>query len=53
MDFVERWFGVFPDGGTGTFEASIIFAVLISGGVLGFRRKFQTALYIRRFVRAK
>ncbi len=26
MDFIERWFGVSPDGGNGTFEALCIVA---------------------------
>jgi hypothetical protein len=47
MDFVERWLGVSPDGGSGSFEASVILAVLIVISVLVFRGKFQTARYMR------
>jgi len=47
MDFVERWLSVSPDGGSGSFEASVVLAVVIVICVLVFRRKFQTALYKR------
>jgi hypothetical protein len=26
MDFVERWFGISPDGGNGTFEMLLLLA---------------------------
>jgi hypothetical protein len=29
MDFLERWFGISPDGGSGTFEVSLVFAVVV------------------------
>jgi hypothetical protein len=29
MDWIERLFGVSPDGGDGTTEAAIVFAVVI------------------------
>ncbi|MER9526086.1 hypothetical protein NKI96_21245 [Mesorhizobium sp. M0292] len=29
MDFIERWFGVSPDGGNGTTEALYIIAGLV------------------------
>ena len=45
MDFVERWFGIAPDGGSGIFEASIIVAVLIVGCALVLRGRLQTMLY--------
>jgi hypothetical protein len=28
MDFIERWFGVFPDGGSGVLEALYVFAIV-------------------------
>jgi hypothetical protein len=31
MDWIERWFGLNPDGGNGTIEAAIIAAVVIIG----------------------
>jgi hypothetical protein len=38
MDFVERWFGIFPDGGSGTFEMSLLFlAVAAVSVILVFR----------------
>jgi hypothetical protein len=33
MDFVERWFGIFPDGGDGTFEAALVFAAAVVVGL--------------------
>jgi hypothetical protein len=29
MDFIERWFGMSPDGGNGTFEVTLVFIALI------------------------
>jgi hypothetical protein len=29
MDFIERWFGLSPDGGDGSTEALYIFAAVI------------------------
>jgi len=45
MDFVERWFAISPDGGSGVFEACLMLAVIIAGCVVVFRDKLQTALY--------
>jgi hypothetical protein len=28
MDFVERWFGFSPDGGSGTFEVALLFLLV-------------------------
>jgi hypothetical protein len=39
MDFIERWLGISLDGGSGTFEASLILALLVVGCVLLLRRK--------------
>ena len=47
MDFIERWFGIYPDGGTGALEMVylVMFAV---GGALArhwcSRRRPQSAL---------
>ncbi len=41
MDFVERWFGISPDGGDGTFEVLIVAAVIIIAGVFIFRRRLR------------
>ena len=29
MDFIERWFGISPDGGNGTFELSLVFVTAL------------------------
>ena len=44
MDFVEQWFGVSPDGGNGTFEASLILAATVVVGLVCL------PLLIRRFL---
>ncbi len=33
MDFVERIFGLSPDGGDGTFELSLLVAALLIGAL--------------------
>ncbi|MEO8655665.1 MAG: hypothetical protein ABI409_16175 [Ramlibacter sp.] len=39
MDFIERIFGVAPDGGSGTWEM-LLFAIPIAGlGYLAWRRR--------------
>jgi hypothetical protein len=38
MDWVERLFGVSPDGGDGTSEAAVVFAcIIILGAVIATR----------------
>jgi len=39
MDFIERWFGISPDGGNGALEA--VYVVAFAGGIalLVFRRR--------------
>jgi len=39
MDFIERLFGVSPDGGNGTTEALILFAVTVVVMTLVWRRR--------------
>jgi hypothetical protein len=46
MDFVERWFGVSPDGGSGVFEACIILTALIVVGVWVIRGRLRAAWYL-------
>jgi hypothetical protein len=29
MDFIERWFGVSPDGGNGSFETTLMIVALV------------------------
>ena len=38
MDFIERWFGISPDGGSGLTEVSYLFLMALVI-VLLFRRK--------------
>ncbi len=47
MDFVESWFGISPDGGSGVFEACMILAVVIVGVAFLFRGRLQAAWYQR------
>jgi hypothetical protein len=53
MDFVERWFGLSPDGGSGTFEACVIFAMIACVLAVTFRRRLGrlTANLVERFSR--
>jgi len=37
MDFIERWFGISPDGGNGTTELVCIAFILAAGAVFAFR----------------
>jgi len=47
MDFIERWFGISPDGGSGLTEVSYIFLLALVI-VLLFRRKlFRLVLHLR------
>lgn len=39
MDFIERIFGVSPDGGSGATEAMIIVAVIAMGSLIFFYRQ--------------
>jgi len=41
MNIVERWLGLSPDGGSGSFEAGAMLAVLAVIWVLAFRGRFQ------------
>ena len=34
MDWIERWFGVSPDNGDGTFELSIVIAAVLIGAIV-------------------
>ena len=37
MDFIEKWFGISPDGGDGSLEALYIAAVILLIAVLLYR----------------
>jgi MYXO-CTERM domain-containing protein len=47
MDFIERLFGVSPDGGNGTIEALILFAASVVLMALVWRRR-RNARWTRR-----
>jgi hypothetical protein len=38
MDFIERWFGISPDGGNGVTELSYILLALVVVAILLLRR---------------
>jgi hypothetical protein len=38
MDFIERWFGVFPDGGNGSLEAVYLLTAIAALFVVGVCR---------------
>jgi len=42
MDFIERIFGVAPDGGSGSLEAAIIFAICAGAALLGYLKTRRT-----------
>lgn len=39
MDFIERWFGVSPDGGDGSLELFWILAIAVVVLAIVFRRR--------------
>ena len=39
MDFIERWFGLSPDGGNGTTEASILVVLFVLVVALVWRQQ--------------
>lgn len=39
MDFIEKWFGVSPDGGDGSLEALWIGAIVVVVLSIAFRRR--------------
>ena len=41
MDFMERLFGISPDGGSGTFEMLLIAALVLIALVAIFRRRLR------------
>ena len=43
MDFVERWFGISPDHGDGTFEVLVLVAIVAAMGIVWFRRPLARA----------
>ena len=43
MDFIERWFGLSPDGGSGTTEASIFIVLCVLVVALVWRQQRRRA----------
>ena len=39
MDFIERWLGVSPDGGSGTVELLFVAVLAAAALVLAYRRR--------------
>jgi len=48
MDFIERWFGVSPDGGDGSLELLWIAAIVVVVAAVVFRRPIARWLGSRR-----
>jgi hypothetical protein len=46
MDWLERWFGMYPDGGNGMVEAEIVVAVIlaIAAGVVVWSPKARAVV---------
>jgi hypothetical protein len=44
MDFIERWFGVSPDGGDGSLEVVFVLAVVSVVLIFFFRRRLRGLL---------
>jgi hypothetical protein len=48
MDFIERWFGVSPDGGDGSLEVLWIIGIVVALAAIVFRRRISAWLSSRR-----
>jgi hypothetical protein len=48
MDFIERWFGISPDGGDGSLEALYLLAIVVVLAAVVFRVRIR-ALIRRHF----
>jgi hypothetical protein len=44
MDFIERWFGVWPDGGNGSLEYLLIVGAVIAVGTFAFKQNLNMFL---------
>lgn len=47
MDFIEKWFGIAPDGGDGSLEALWIGAIVVAAVAFAFRRRILARLHAR------
>jgi hypothetical protein len=48
MDFIERWFGISPDGGDGSLEALYLFVFVAVLAAMAFRGRLVGLLRRRR-----
>ena len=48
MDFIEKWFGLSPDGGDGSTEILWLVAIVALVAVIFFRRRILARLSSRR-----
>jgi hypothetical protein len=48
MDFIERWFGISPDGGDGSLELLWIVAILVAVVAIVFRRRITNWVVSRK-----
>jgi hypothetical protein len=48
MDFIERWFGISPDGGNGSLEAVYLLTAIAALIVVGICRRARYRLPLRR-----
>jgi hypothetical protein len=44
MDFIEKWFGVSPDGGDGSLEMLYVGVVVVIGLAIVFRSRIRRLL---------
>jgi hypothetical protein len=47
MDFIERWFGISPDGGDGSLEVLYVGAIVLILAAVLLRRPLRRWMHIR------
>ncbi len=47
MDFIEKWFGLAPDGGDGSLEVLWLVAIVAAAVAILFRRRIAARLTSR------
>lgn len=47
MDFIEKWFGVSPDGGDGSLEMLWLVVIVVAVAAIVFRRRIAARLSAR------
>ena len=53
MDFIERWFGVSPDGGDGSLEVLYIVTIVVVAVMFVFRKQLYNLMTSGRNDRAR